>query len=100
MKNLKLVGLACHIGSQWVKLEPFQETLRCLRELYQAFSTDRFDLQHLNVGGGLGVRYRNEDPPSRQDYVHLIQRSLPVCKSKILEPVVRSWPMPVCCSRA
>jgi len=87
MKNLQLIGLACHIGSQWVNPEPFQEALVCLRALYQSFSTDGFTLQHLNVGGGLGVRYRNESPPSRRAYVHEIQKQFAGLNIQvILEP--------------
>jgi diaminopimelate decarboxylase len=87
MKNLKLIGLACHIGSQLVKLEPFREAMGCLRELSLEFAADRLPLQHLNVGGGLGVRYRNENPPSRKEYVALIKEMFSGQKIKIiLEP--------------
>ncbi len=87
MKNLKLIGLACHIGSQLVNPEPFDAALRCLHRLALEFLAAGFPLQHLNVGGGLGVRYRNENPPSRQDYVTLIQSRLSDLKLKIiLEP--------------
>ena len=47
MQHVKLIGLACHIGSQLVKTEPFSAALRSLKELYQAFSADQFDLQHI-----------------------------------------------------
>ncbi len=87
MKNLKLLGLACHLGSQLVKPEPFQEALRCLRELYFEFSEQGFHLQHLNVGGGLGVRYRHETPPSRKAYLALIEEVFSDLKIQvILEP--------------
>ncbi len=87
MSHLELIGLSCHLGSQWVKPEPFYEALVCLRKLYADFSADHFPLKHLNVGGGLGVRYQNERPPSRADYVSIIKEifsSLPV--HVIVEP--------------
>ncbi len=87
MRHLQLIGLACHIGSQLIKPGPFYETMRCLRELYSEFSADSFALQHLNVGGGLGVRYRDEEPPSRAAYVSIIKEIFSSCPVKIiLEP--------------
>lgn len=87
MPHLQLIGLSCHIGSQLIKPEPFYEAMRCLRTLYAEFSAASFPLQHLNVGGGLGVRYRDEEPPSRSAYVSIIKDVFASCATKIiLEP--------------
>jgi diaminopimelate decarboxylase len=87
LPNVKLIGLACHIGSQLVQLEPFIEVISCLHELYLEFTAAKFPLEHLNVGGGLGVRYRNEMPPSQEDYVASLKDLFsPYPLKLILEP--------------
>jgi len=87
MSHIQLIGLACHIGSQLTQLEPFIEVLRCLEKLYREFSADNFTLKLINVGGGLGVRYRNEHPPSRQEYVSMLQNIFSTYPVKlVLEP--------------
>ncbi len=59
-------GIDCHIGSQIVDLAPFQESLTCLLSLVDKLDTQGIQLQHIDVGGGLGVPYRTEHVISPQ----------------------------------
>lgn len=76
MSHLKLIGIACHIGSQLTDLAPFLEAIDRLLELLQQLTTSGIHLKHINVGGGLGVRYQNENPPSILEYVSAIKKKL------------------------
>ena len=64
---IEVVGLDCHIGSQITSLEPFLEALEALLELADALRAEGVALRHLDLGGGLGVRYQNEAPPTAQE---------------------------------
>lgn len=66
--HLRPVGLACHIGSQILTLEPFQEALERVAGLVRELRAAGLEVPRLDVGGGLGVRYRDEVPPSLEDY--------------------------------
>lgn len=84
---LKLIGIGCHIGSQLTELSPFQEAATRLIELYHALQKKGVQLEHINIGGGLGVTYQQETPPSISRYVEAICKqfsSLPI--EIILEP--------------
>lgn len=76
MPTLQLIGLASHIGSQIVELSPFLIALDKLLELYKQVKAMGIDLHHLNLGGGLGITYRNENPPSIEAYAEAIQKKL------------------------
>ncbi len=62
-------GIDCHIGSQIVDLAPFQESLTCLLSLVDKLNTQGIQLQHIDVGGGLGVSYGTEDVISPQTMI-------------------------------
>ena len=76
MPNLRIIGIAVHIGSQITSLEPFALTIGALADLVSDLHTSGIDIQHLDLGGGLGVRYRNEQPPSPAEYVDMIRQGL------------------------
>ena len=59
---LTVVGIGCHIGSQIDAVEPFQKALAALLGLADALAADGVALEHLDIGGGFGVRYRDEAP--------------------------------------
>ncbi|MGL4980123.1 MAG: diaminopimelate decarboxylase, partial [Plesiomonas sp.] len=63
LPHLKVVGIDCHIGSQLTDLAPFMDALDRLLHLIDALADDGIVLQHVDVGGGLGVRYNDETPP-------------------------------------
>ena len=76
MKNLAIHGLDCHIGSQLTEVAPFLEAVDKLLVLIDALAADGIHIKHLDVGGGLGVRYDNETPPEPKDYVQQIKTKL------------------------
>ena len=61
--SLEVRGIDCHIGSQLASLEPFLDALDRLLALVGSLARDGIRLTHLNLGGGLGIRYRDESPP-------------------------------------
>lgn len=74
--NLKLIGIGSHIGSQLTELDPFLETLDCLLGLVDQLSERGIQLQHVDIGGGLGVRYKEETPPAIHDYIMALRKKL------------------------
>ena len=61
--RLDVRGIDCHIGSQLASLDPFLDALDRLLALVDSLARDGIRLAHLNLGGGLGIRYRDESPP-------------------------------------
>ncbi|MBM3104916.1 diaminopimelate decarboxylase [Pseudomonas sp. P66] len=73
LPNLEVVGVDCHIGSQLTTLEPFLDALDRLLALIDRLGDCGILLRHLDLGGGLGVRYRDEEPPLAGDYIKAIR---------------------------
>src|SRR5690606_33414164 len=87
MPSIKLIGIGSHIGSQITDLEPFIMAIDYLLEIYKVIREAGFNLQYLDIGGGLGITYRDETPPSIKDYANTIQQRLGSHNVKlILEP--------------
>lgn len=76
MSHIAIKGIACHIGSQLVELEPFIEALDALLNLIADLKSQGIDIQQIDIGGGLGVRYQNESVISTNDYIHAILKRL------------------------
>ena len=76
MPNINIIGIDCHIGSQLTETGPFLDALDKLLELVSALKADNINLHHLDLGGGLGIRYNTETPPKPADYVELILERL------------------------
>jgi diaminopimelate decarboxylase len=76
MDHVELVGLDCHIGSQLTSTAPFEDALDRLLRLVDTLASRDIALHHLNLGGGLGVRYRTEQPPSPAEYAAALLRRL------------------------
>ncbi|TMA29078.1 MAG: diaminopimelate decarboxylase [Deltaproteobacteria bacterium] len=78
LPGLKVVGLACHIGSQIDELGPFVEAAKKMRALFLQLRADGHDLRRLDMGGGLGVPYRERgrQPASPQRYGEALARAL------------------------
>jgi len=74
MKEVKIVGIGCHIGSQIVELAPFESALSSLTAITADLINEGFDLQFLDFGGGLGISYDGEKPPSPHDYANSVIR--------------------------
>jgi len=87
MAHINVVGVDCHIGSQLVDIAPFVAALERLLALVDELAELGITLQHIDIGGGLGVRYDNEQPPTPQSYMSAI---LPLLTDRsetlVLEP--------------
>jgi diaminopimelate decarboxylase len=62
--EIDLVGVTCHMGSQITQLAPFEEGLTSIVELIEDLRSRGIPLQYLDFGGGLGISYNGEEPPS------------------------------------
>jgi diaminopimelate decarboxylase len=74
--HLRVVGIDCHIGSQITELGPFQDAFARVLGLAEDLARDGIQLEHMDVGGGLGIRYRDESPPAPAEFVGTVLRSL------------------------
>lgn len=87
LPGIEIVGIDCHIGSQLTEVEPFLAALEKVLALVDQLQALGIELQHLDLGGGLGVRYRDEEPVAISDYVGALLARLDDRPLKlILEP--------------
>lgn len=66
---IRFTGIDCHIGSQLSLIEPFVEASEKMLQLYDGLKKQKLDIEHIDLGGGLGIRYNNEKPPSIKEYI-------------------------------
>ena len=86
-KNLRIVGLACHIGSQILDLEGFIKSADKIFELADELANFDISLEFLDLGGGLGISYENEVPPSPLDLISCLEDKFKNRRERlILEP--------------
>ena len=87
LKNVVVVGVHKHIGSQITKVSPFVDALKRILLLIDELNAQGVSLQYLDVGGGLGISYRDEEPPVPED---LARNLIPLLKNRnltlIMEP--------------
>ncbi|WP_312937909.1 diaminopimelate decarboxylase [Stutzerimonas nitrititolerans] len=76
LSNLEVVGVDCHIGSQLTTLPPFLDALDRLLALIDRLAMRGIRIRHLDLGGGLGVRYRDEQPPLAGDYIKAVRQRI------------------------
>jgi len=74
--HLNIVGIDCHIGSQLTELAPFIDALDKVLELVDQLSAEGVELKHVDLGGGLGIRYRDETPPLPDTYVKALLKGV------------------------
>jgi diaminopimelate decarboxylase len=72
MPNVDVVGIDCHIGSQLTETKPFLDALDRVLELVNALEAEGFNLKHIDLGGGLGICYKDEQPPVPSEYIQAI----------------------------
>jgi len=82
--HIRFSGLDCHIGSQLTELTPFMQASHKLLDLLHTVQSQGLAITHLDLGGGLGIRYRNESPPSIKDYVSALCASTQAVNQRIL----------------
>ena len=76
LPNIEVVGLDCHIGSQLTQISPFIDALHRLLAIVDQLAAEGITLRHLDLGGGLGVCYKDETPPSIAEYITAIRAEL------------------------
>jgi len=84
LPNLNVIGVDCHIGSQLSDVTPFVDSLKRVLLLIDDLKSRGIGLHHIDVGGGLGITYRNETPPSPRDYASAILNELKDRQLKII----------------
>jgi diaminopimelate decarboxylase len=72
LPNLEVVGIDCHLGSQIIEAEPFMEGLRKLKSLVEDLRKEGMEIRYLDLGGGLGITYEDEEPPHPVEYASSI----------------------------
>ncbi|MWV14560.1 diaminopimelate decarboxylase [Pseudomonas sp. L-22-4S-12] len=76
LPNLEVIGVDCHIGSQLTSLPPFLDALERLLTLVDQLAAQGIRIKHLDLGGGLGVQYRDEQPPLAGDYIAAVRERI------------------------
>ncbi len=76
LPHLAVRGIDCHIGSQITELGPFADAVERILTLVKSLEADGIEFHHLDFGGGVGIRYTDEAPPSAQDYVKTLLAGL------------------------
>jgi diaminopimelate decarboxylase len=72
LPNIEVVGIDCHIGSQLTETRPFLDALDKVLVLVEKLKSAGITLKHLDLGGGLGIQYRDETPPEPSEYISAI----------------------------
>lgn len=83
-QNIRFIGLDCHIGSQLTELEPFIQASKKMLSLLDTLQSKNLEIEHLDLGGGLGIRYTNEILPSIRDYISMLCASTHQAKQRLL----------------
>lgn len=87
LPNLDVVGIDCHIGSQLTETQPFVDALDRIMMMIEQLKTLGIHLQHIDIGGGLGVTYKDETPPSVVEYAESMRPTLEKLGLKVyMEP--------------
>ena len=76
LENIEVVGIDCHIGSQLTDVTPFLDALDRLLHIVDQLNESGITIHHLDLGGGLGVSYRNETPPAPGELIAAVQKRL------------------------
>ncbi len=76
MSHLRVIGIDCHIGSQLTEIRPFTDALERILVLIDTLAEQEITIEHLDLGGGLGITYQDETPPTPDDYATAISQQL------------------------
>ena len=79
LDHIEVLGIDCHIGSQLTDTEPFIEASRRLKLLISRLGEIGISVRYVDLGGGLGISYRDEAPPHPREYAQAIVQGLTVC---------------------
>jgi diaminopimelate decarboxylase len=87
LPNVKVIGVSCHIGSQLTDMGPFLDAVQRIKELVQKLRAGGIHIQYVDLGGGLGITYHEEEPPHPREYAQSLLREIGgIDCTLILEP--------------
>jgi diaminopimelate decarboxylase len=88
LENIEVIGIDCHIGSQITEAGPFKDALKSIKTLIQQLKSELgIEIQYIDMGGGLGITYADETPPSLKEYAEAFLENLEgMDLTLILEP--------------
>jgi diaminopimelate decarboxylase len=87
LQNTDVIGVSCHIGSQLTEVGPFVEAVQRIKELVSKLRAIGIQIRYVDLGGGLGITYHQEEPPAPRDYAEALMKELPGLDcTLILEP--------------
>ncbi len=84
LKNIKVIGLDCHIGSQITQTGPFKDALYSLKAIIKELTDCGINIRHLDLGGGLGITYNEEEPPHPVEYAEAIKEVIGDTRLKLI----------------
>lgn len=84
LANVRIKGIDCHIGSQLTEIAPMAEAFGKIAELVAALEQSGIKLEHVDLGGGLGIRYQHECPPAIYEYAQAVNAAFPGAAHKLL----------------
>lgn len=70
--HVEIIGISCHIGSQITQMAPFLEAFSQVKKLVKLLQLEGMEIKYVDLGGGLGIRYNQEEPPHPADYARAI----------------------------
>ncbi len=76
LSNLEVVGVDCHIGSQLTSTSPFADAAERVRAFVEVLRREGADIRYVDLGGGLGIRYDDEEPPDAGDYAKALMQGV------------------------
>ena len=76
LANIDVIGMDCHIGSQLIEMSPYIDAFDRLLELIERLRKRDINVHHLDLGGGLGIRYRDEAPPQPAEWASALHSRL------------------------
>jgi diaminopimelate decarboxylase len=87
LPNVRVIGVSCHIGSQLTEVGPFVEAVQRVKDLIRALRAEGMTIRYLDMGGGLGITYDQEEPPHPVEYAEALLNELKgIDCTLILEP--------------
>jgi len=87
LPNVRVIGVSCHIGSQLTEVDPFVDAVQRIKELVQKLRDEGMNIRYLDMGGGLGITYNEEEPPHPMEYAQALLNELRgIDCTLILEP--------------
>ena len=76
LSSIEIKGVDCHIGSQITELQPFEDSIKKLLLLIDHLKSIDISIEHIDIGGGIGIQYSNEVPPTFSDYAKTVKNIL------------------------